>query len=1501
MCKTFSLAVCLGLLVGIADGQFQPIDPNGSMGSGKFIEPPRAVTQQLRLAESAIEQRRFGEAVATLGELLQRERIATDDELSGQDFFIGAGNSGTVPQINTSLIGEARRLLSSLPADGIAQYELIYGAQARKLLDDAAVTRSWSDVAEVKRRFFHTEAGRDATALLIHHAFSQGNVVQAGRLASMLVEHPKLDAKTKQLVTALVQSLETLTADNTTAENSTVGVPKFAALRLRRDPAATDFRNWDRHQVAAEAAGGQLPLPDPLYTVYTTGSEKQERALRETADSMAAMGELPPPSWLPLRVGNQLLMRTTERLVGVDFTTGKRVWQYPWFEASEQVESQEADLDGMPDDDSGNSLLKQRVWNDLPYGHISSDGIRVFVLGDLAQMEVAMFSPLMGIQGRRPTDTGRNSLVALDLATEGKLVWQLGGDVPDTEPLSDVFFLGAPLPVDGALYVMAEISGDIVLLCLDAATGTERWRQQLLAIETGSIDLDPVRRVSGASASYQNGVLVCCTGAGAIVAVDLLDRSLLWGVAVERNDALNQTLIGRRDGFIPDQLSRRWWDCTPLIVGKSVFVTPIESDRLFALDLLTGNKLWKEVPRTQTTSRYVAGIHDGAIVLVGGDNVQGIDAKTSKRVWRTTAGWLDSGEQISGVGMFGMIDHPTTHQSEPAYFVPTSSNRIIAVSLRDGSALAHRTTTFPTGNLIAVDGQIISQAVTLLAVADGQVSLAPKVAAALQSNPENVEMMNRQAQLLIEAGDRTEALKWLDKARGLDPENIEVQQLTINAMFGALREDFIANGELLSVLDRLIDQPADRAELIKLQIRAAIDRKLAVEAVGRLIDLSTLLSSDPTLAMQAGSGETGSSRTVALDSWINARVTEALEVAQPAQRKTIEATISKHANKYATGSTGQVQRMVHQFGSLPGSEPMIRELLDRYAADQQWLLMERVVLASASTTPDHLDRLAPWQALSLAKAYAGGGLKQDAAAALKVAMTNPEQANQAATELGIDLAALQTQSAGGTYGLPWEGAVSVQMPNNPIVGQMAVAQRVSVSENKRVTGRSFAGWQLVSTENSPVALRDPLGNVHPIPVDGRNRPEDNHRQVVFNGGLMIALLPGELIAVNLFGLLDGEVDPVLWRRPWRIEGGNSTGFRPRSESTSFGDQSYRYLLSTGSSPSELQLGPIVGDTFYLLQGRELIAMDAVTNEIHWRNFEAPRGGAVVCDGQTVAIVSPTSQMIVKYDCRDGKRLGEEPFVDGWKFWSATDEAVLLYRDLPEGKRELILKNPISGEVLLSHTFDGLQNNVRVLGRIIEGTYAVTLSSTGNILIWDLENARVVSDLKVDAIPELSALHVLPRLDSLVLLPAVSEVADDSGSVPTTTASGDDHVRVDVAAWAIDLTSGQIAWSYQLGKEPWGCTLTQSAVSPLVMFSRSKARYLPPGSRAKSIDVLAIDVRDGTAHPSLDQPVESFISDIATRVTVQPPQQRVIVNVGPMIYDYAFGERINTNPLRQQSR
>ena len=108
-----------------------------------------------------------------------------------------------------------------------------------------------------------------------------------------------------------------------------------------------------------------------------------------------------------------------------------------------------------------------------------------------------------------------NKLTAVELRTQGKLKWVIGGQLGEDEPqLAGAFFLGPPLPLQDKLYVLAEIKQEIKLCVLDAKTGHLDWSQQVAVVEQ-NIQMDPYRRLAGCTPSFADGVLVCSTTAGA--------------------------------------------------------------------------------------------------------------------------------------------------------------------------------------------------------------------------------------------------------------------------------------------------------------------------------------------------------------------------------------------------------------------------------------------------------------------------------------------------------------------------------------------------------------------------------------------------------------------------------------------------------------------------------------------------------------------------------------------------------------------------------------------------------------------------------------------------------------------------------------------------------------------------------------------------------------------------------------------------------------------------
>ncbi|MEE8450717.1 MAG: hypothetical protein V3R99_02350, partial [Thermoguttaceae bacterium] len=130
---------------------------DGEFADSVFLPPDRKTLQRLAQARELLVQQRYGEAVRYLDSILD----------GPEDYFFQPQKNMPV---HRSLKGEAQRLIGSMPRKGRELYQLQYGPRSRQMLSDAIAAGDVAGLAEVSRRFFHTQAGREATLLLgLHH------------------------------------------------------------------------------------------------------------------------------------------------------------------------------------------------------------------------------------------------------------------------------------------------------------------------------------------------------------------------------------------------------------------------------------------------------------------------------------------------------------------------------------------------------------------------------------------------------------------------------------------------------------------------------------------------------------------------------------------------------------------------------------------------------------------------------------------------------------------------------------------------------------------------------------------------------------------------------------------------------------------------------------------------------------------------------------------------------------------------------------------------------------------------------------------------------------------------------------------------------------------------------------------------------------------------------------------------------------------------------------
>ena len=132
--------------------------------------------------------------------------------------------------------------------------------------------------------------------------------------------------------------------------------------------------------------------------------------LQRYRQSSLQVGVTPLPAVHALVVGNTVFTRSPNKLVALDFASGRRTWEFPW-------ETQDKDAIGRVEHflpGPGNNVISgmvELVYHSAPYGQLSSDGRLVFILDRLMPImgrgtsgPFMMMGPggPMGMMGQRP-------------------------------------------------------------------------------------------------------------------------------------------------------------------------------------------------------------------------------------------------------------------------------------------------------------------------------------------------------------------------------------------------------------------------------------------------------------------------------------------------------------------------------------------------------------------------------------------------------------------------------------------------------------------------------------------------------------------------------------------------------------------------------------------------------------------------------------------------------------------------------------------------------------------------------------------------------------------------------------------------------------------------------------------------------------------------------------------------------------------------------------------
>jgi len=401
---------------------------------------------------------------------------------------------------------------------------------------------------------------------------------------------------------------------------------------------------------------------------------------------------------------------------------------------------------------------------------LSTDARHVFLIDRIEQEEPAPAAAPTAGSDATPRSPG-NVLAAFDLAAEelqtGGLQrapkWTAGGrdDAAGTRAnLAGHCFLGPPLSVADRLFAVSEKRQQLYLSCLKAESGDLIWSQVICSVSQ-PIEVDHQRVGMACLPTYAEGVVVCPTQAGVLVAVDSLSGTLLWAASHDDDEPQLRQQMSSWPYSSRRKYAHPGYANLPVVHGSHVIYLPAHSEYIHCLDLASGRMKWRtrrEDAEPATATEYVAAASDATVVLVGRRKCRGLAIESGWERWEVRLGSSPAGR---GVRLAGR------------YHVPLDDGRIIGLELDSGRQTAMLPAirqTFATGaapvGVVPVQplGNLVASGDLIVSMRPGEISVYPQAHVVLESMTAKLQEAPHDAATMLDVAGLELALGRLDRA-----------------------------------------------------------------------------------------------------------------------------------------------------------------------------------------------------------------------------------------------------------------------------------------------------------------------------------------------------------------------------------------------------------------------------------------------------------------------------------------------------------------------------------------------------------------------------------------------------------------------------------------------------------------------------------------------------------------------------------------------------------------
>lgn len=1393
--------------------------PAAGQGVSRLPTAPDDVRSALADGEAASQSGAWAEAVERFQQVLDHR----------EDYF---GPDGS------SLKARVEQLLSELPAEGLAAYERRFGATARGLFDEAVKAGSADGQREVLRQYFYTEAGRDAALAIAERQADGGDMLAAARLYDRIAAHPALPQSQRGAVllraavawwitgtgdVAQVRLAERQTSSNPPAQPAVPADP-VAALEwlstIAPEPAATPdateyhvsvFRgNPQRNGGTAPAAPvGPFDWQYPTIDLYDTWYAERIPELESRIDALQRRLSDPDgpehlllPAGVPLVANGIVVVHGPGSVKAVSLRTGELLWSTTHvdqtfkhlvddrWEAEEEWHKGNLDL-----------FLAQRTWRDLTSASLSTDGTYVYAVFDGGMVssisQAALNVPDLATHPLAPHPY--NQLVAIELQ-HGRMKWTAGGPSgPYEDELAGVYFLGAPLPIDGKLYCLVEDRGQVRLVVLDAARAAADhlhpgraviWSQALYNpdVNLSNAWLGTERRMAGLTPSAHGDILICPTGETTVVAVDLARRTLLWTeqyrepTAGSPHQALavrmmlaRQQQRGRMEDQLAEELLRpdHWADSAAIIAGQRVLLTPPDAADLICLNLLDGSEIWR---RPRGERQFLAGVYNDEVLVVGSRHVEALQLATGEPAW-------ESSIPISGPGGRGF-------RHGHYYVLPLVTGEVITIDLQQQRMIACSRVDFEggPGNLVAADGRILCQTSASISAFPQLDELRQSSETALVANPNDPAALATRGELNLHLGDEAAALA--DLRHSLSVSDLpRTRELLVAALLEGLRSDFPAYRAAADEVEALVTSEEERRRFHRLYAEGLQEAGEVQAAFRQYLEFAESMSG----SMELERIESG--RSVRIDRWSRGRLEALWQSADDVQRQQLQQELDAVIDEAVRSDDLSRLAGLLSVAPDPASANRLRfEWARRVDAPADFPLLEtRLLELRRSGTPE----------------YAAYGTARLADIWLDQHQTFP-MLYQLLEELSGPLAAVECLdgTTGAELVAQWTADPDrVEFVTAP---QHWPAGHVEVNDEPRIAGAglSFAvphlgrqsealhGWRFFTdAQGTNLIAYDEQGRrMWHLPSgtlgNRRGRSSDYIRYVMTHGRLLLIAVEDQFTIVD--ALSGGQTAVVLANEQLSP----NTDQSPFSINIQRANVIQRLRNRIWMDPQDGtkaigNMGPLNSDAFVFQVGETLKGIDPLTGRPLWTHEVAglDPGGEIIADEDFVVIwPGNNSRPLRIFRTADGEDLGARPIPqsavkpqpDG--HWG---RCIVLHEISATGSTQLGLYDPALDQVVWSREFAGA-----VHWSVVDGADFAVLIDDGTLHIVAGASGEDLATLSLPADPLPESVTIISDAHRYYVM--TYSPPQDGGRVVDGQTRAMPHVHGVVAA--VDRQSAEIIWS-----------------------------------------------------------------------------------------------------------